>query len=157
MSQNESNAGNPYAPGTVVETSTAINPQQTYKGLRRLPYFGYGLLAGLIIEFLEQAIFYTVGVGAATFGLGLLLGFLSFVVQVWIIALRLRNLGYSEWWCLGMLVPILNILIYFRCIACPEGYAHHKTLDTAGKIIAGIFLSLIVLAVLAIVLAAITP
>jgi uncharacterized protein (DUF983 family) len=62
-------------------------------------------------------------------------------------------MGYSSWWCLGAFVPILNILIYFRCMACPEGYAYHKTLDTPAKIIAGIILSLMALGVVVIVLA----
>ena len=53
-----------------------------------------------------------------------------------------------------MIVPIVNILVGVRYIACPEGYADHQTLDTAGKVIVGLFFAMIALVVLIVVLSA---
>ena len=49
-----------------------------------------------------------------------------------------------------MFVPLLNIIVAVRCVAAPEGYADHKTLDTTGKIIVGIVIALIALLILAV-------
>ena len=68
-------------------------------------------------------------------------------------AKRLQNQGHSGWWVLGLIVPILNIAVSVKCIAAPEGYADHKTLDTSGKIVVGLLLAAIVLTVAAIALA----
>jgi uncharacterized membrane protein YhaH (DUF805 family) len=67
---------------------------------------------------------------------------------------RLKNLGYSGLWVLGLIVPLLNILVALRCLAAPEGYADHKTLDTPGKVIVGLILGLFVILIAFVVLAA---
>ena len=72
---------------------------------------------------------------------------------LWIAVQRLINVGLSGWWVLGLIVPILNIWVGFQCLAAPEGYAQHKTLDTAGKVIIGVFLGAIVLFIAIAVLA----
>lgn len=51
------------------------------------------------------------------------------------------------------MVPLLNIFVGIRCIAYPEGYEDHKTLDTPAKVIIGIFVGLLVLVILVAVLA----
>jgi uncharacterized membrane protein YhaH (DUF805 family) len=62
---------------------------------------------------------------------------------------RLANLGMSRWWFLGNLIPLLNVWLWYRCFACPAGYAYHKKLDGIG-----IFLALIYwLSVLIVILA----
>ena len=53
-----------------------------------------------------------------------------------------------------MFVPILNILVGVRALCCPEGYAHHKTLDTPAKVLIGIFIGLLVLVVLGTIISA---
>ena len=68
--------------------------------------------------------------------------------SLWIIAQRMVNTGYSPWWCVAIIVPILNILVVIRCIACPEGYADHRTLDTAGKVIVGLFFAMFALLII---------
>lgn len=52
---------------------------------------------------------------------------------------RFPNLGMSRWWVLGLLVPILNWWVSYRCIACPPGYAYHKKLDTIGWVLAVLY------------------
>jgi uncharacterized membrane protein YhaH (DUF805 family) len=56
---------------------------------------------------------------------------------------RCKNLGMNPWWSLGLLVPILNIFIGLRCLAFPEGYEDHRTLDAPAKVVVGLFLALL--------------
>ena len=63
---------------------------------------------------------------------------------------QIEKLRYRGLWVLGMFVPLLNIIVAVRCVAAPEGYADHKTLDTTGKIIVGIVIALIALLILAV-------
>lgn len=59
--------------------------------------------------------------------------------------LRMRNLGMSGWWALLQYTPFPGIWIWWRLWACPEGYADHKQLDLAGKVVTGFLTVLIVL------------
>jgi uncharacterized membrane protein YhaH (DUF805 family) len=86
-------------------------------------------------------------------GLVLVVSLGSAIFGIWIVVQRLINVGLSGWWVLGLLVPILNIWVAVQCVAAPEGYAQHKTLDTAGKVIIGLFLGSIVLIILMAILA----
>jgi uncharacterized membrane protein YhaH (DUF805 family) len=52
---------------------------------------------------------------------------------------RLHNVGMSGWWLAGFLVPVLNLWLGFRCLACPGGYATRKRLDGVGKLIAVLY------------------
>lgn len=69
-------------------------------------------------------------------------------INVYLIILRLRNSGYSAWWILAGTIPILNVYVGLICLAGPEGYGDHKTLDVPGKIIAGLFFTIVVLSIL---------
>jgi hypothetical protein len=44
----------------------------------------------------------------------------------------LVNLGMSRWWGLAVFAPFLNLLLGYRCLACPAGFALHKKLDGPG-------------------------
>jgi uncharacterized membrane protein YhaH (DUF805 family) len=46
---------------------------------------------------------------------------------------RLKNIGTNPWWCILMLVPIANFLVWIRCIVLPAGYQDTSKLDTAAK------------------------
>lgn len=143
---------NPYM-SPVTESETPFVPGRSYGGIGRLAYFGYTFLAAILYQVV------LLGVAAAAGGAGgpdgnmvLLIGtVISFLVYMgvllFIVAQRVTNLGSNPWWCLGMLVPFLNILVGLRCLICPEGYTDHKTLDTPGKIIGGIFVAFILLIV----------
>lgn len=148
---------NPYAATSTLETSASPGPGEavgSYGGIGRMAYFGYTFLAGVLFNVV------TMGVGAAgqrnaeIASALMLVGLVAyFVVLFVIVAKRMTNLGYNPWWCLGMIVPFLNILVGFRCIALPEGYADHRTLDTVAKIWCGLFLAMLLLIVLAVVFA----
>jgi len=62
---------------------------------------------------------------------------------------RLANVGMSRWWYLGNLVPLLNLWIGYRMLACPAGYAYHKKLDGPGVALAIFYWLMIALVVLA--------
>ncbi len=144
------NEVNPYA-ATTAATAAPTLPTQSYGGIGRLAYFGLSFLVGIVFNVLSVVVG---GAGDAAPAIALLM-FVGYLIAIcWVVAQRMINMGYSAWWCLGMFVPILNLLVGLRAIACPEGYADHRTLDTAGKIIAGTILALIVLGVVAIIFAA---
>lgn len=63
---------------------------------------------------------------------------------------RLVNLGMSRWWFFGNFVPFLDLWIWFRCFACPSGYAYHKKLDVAGILLAILYFVTLVLFVIAV-------
>jgi uncharacterized membrane protein YhaH (DUF805 family) len=139
---------NPFAAPQFASDPAVLNTDQSYGGITRLPYFLItvvatsvgGVLVGISSDDPTQ-----VENRARIVGL---------VIQLLIAFPRLKNLGYSGWWALGLFVPILNLLVGLRCLAAPEGYADHKTLDGPGKVIVGLFIGLIVMGVLiAIVLA----
>lgn len=71
-----------------------------------------------------------------------------FVSLILLAVPRMINMGGRSWWALGMLVPVLNLLLLLRCIAAPEGYAKHKTLDPPGKVLLLSVVATIVLFVL---------
>ena len=150
MSHDQSEPVNPYAATSAsIEPSSTVTSQRSYGGIGRLAYFGYSFLAGVVYTLVEAGVSAVGNEGAAIFLLPMILAYLG--VLLWIVALRMINTGYSPWWCVGMFVPFLNILVGIRCIACPEGYADHRTLDTAGKIIVGLFFAMFALIILALV------
>lgn len=48
---------------------------------------------------------------------------------------RLKNIGYNPAWSLIIFVPLLGQIMGAYCIFAPEGYAEHKELDLAGKLL----------------------
>ena len=78
-------------------------------------------------------------------------GFLMSLLFLFPIAERIRNMGWSPWWCLLSLIPIINLFVGVACLACPEGYAQSRKLDMPGKIVAcAIALVFVVIAVVSI-------
>ena len=79
------------------------------------------------------------------------LGPLVFAVIVFIVGLqRFANLGMSRWWYLGNFVPFLQLWTWYRCFACPEGYAVHKQMDGVGIFLAIIYWLMVVAAIAAV-------
>lgn len=134
---------NPFAaPEAFGDLAGENRPNREYGGIRRLPYFGIVFGVGIIGQVIQVA-----AVSAESSAL-----MLASIPIVWggtVMAggQRCKNLGANPWWGLGLLVPILNIVVGLKCLACPEGYQDHKTLDGPGKVIIGLFIAAIVLAV----------
>lgn len=148
--QAQMNQYNPFEVAESVDVVTEPAAGKVYGGIRRSPYFAYlffGYILVLLVSFGLGAAMVAGGAApAGAISLGALVPAILYqVLSIWVTAKRLQNLGYSGWWVLGMIVPILNIAVGVKCMAAPEGYADHKTLDTAGKIIIGLFLATIVL------------
>ncbi|MEM7405853.1 MAG: hypothetical protein AAF458_11210 [Pseudomonadota bacterium] len=121
------------------------SPARDYEGVTRLPYFGavvgvamLNAVAAAIVGSQEQVGFV---VSALLFGLGL-----------WAASLRLRNIGTSPWWALGLVVPALNIAIAVVCLALPPGFRDHRKLDTAAKVVIALLVALLLLGIAAAVL-----
>lgn len=52
---------------------------------------------------------------------------------------RFRNVGMSGWWLFGLVVPVLNLWLGYRLLACPAGYSTRRKLDVAGKLVAVLY------------------
>ena len=115
-------------------------------GIGRLAYFG-GMIAATLVTGLFT--YWCVGIQGPLDTLqALALLFFSLtilLIVVVVVLLRLQNIGMSRLWILGFLVPILNIVIGFCCLICPQGYRYTKELDPAGKAIAVVLIVLFLL------------
>jgi len=69
-----------------------------------------------------------------------------------VLAQRIANVGFSRWWTLGMLVPLLNLVIGLMALAAPPGYRHHRTADRAAMVIAGLVIASVVIPVILVLL-----
>jgi uncharacterized membrane protein YhaH (DUF805 family) len=123
------------------EATTGRPPQslKRYGGISRLGYFLYSIL---ICEVLM------IGLSrqpdpAKVFWVDVLCIGATFCIT----AARLHNVGVSGWWSLLLLVPIVNILLGVRCSIFPEGYADHRQLDFAAKVILWLILGAVVILV----------
>jgi uncharacterized membrane protein YhaH (DUF805 family) len=143
---------NPYSPPAAeISADQAMPGQATFPGLRRLPYFLWSIALGVGFVIL-------MAIGGAIAGatnspeamiIVMAIGYIAlFVVAIILGVKRLNNLGTSGAWILLMFVPIVSIGLSIFLIAFPEGYTKHRTLDTAAKVIIGIFVAFIVLAIL---------
>lgn len=132
----------------VAATPPAVS-QKSYGGIPRSAYF-FGML-GLGVVNLG-----VVAVGQADPG-GALLAFIVIIVLIVpsfvLVVKRLQNIGMSGWWSLLILVPIANLFVGLRCVMCPEGYQDTKQLDTAGKVIGGTFIGVLVTILLVVIIA----
>jgi len=52
---------------------------------------------------------------------------------------RFRNVGMSGWSIFGLLVPVLNLWLGYRLLACPGGYSTRRKLDVPGKLMAVLY------------------
>lgn len=148
----------PVSPYTVspnaLAASRASRPDMPleYPGIGRLAYFlatvGFGIVFYAILFVI---VFAALGTnGGAGMGIGMLFVVLLFVAATLFLgAKRITNLGMSSVAVLWSFVPIMNIWIHWRMIACPAGYEDHRTLDTTGKVISGLWVGILALGFLA--------
>jgi hypothetical protein len=61
-----------------------------------------------------------------------LTSFVPLAVVIYLVLMRLVNVGMSRWWALVLAIPVLNLWVAFRCLACPSGYAYHRKMDRLG-------------------------
>ena len=74
-------------------------------------------------------------------------GILSILLILWATMSRLQNIGSSKWWSLLIFVPLVNLVLFVRCIAMPKGFRHTGQLDMAAKVMTGFVLAIILLMV----------
>jgi hypothetical protein len=84
------------------------------------------------------------------------------ILLAWVLVLfaggqRYRNIGYNPWLILLALIPIVNLVIGYRCLAYPKGYADTKQVDTPMRVVSWLYGILIGLAILGIILAIVIP
>jgi uncharacterized membrane protein YhaH (DUF805 family) len=127
------------APAAELEMS---RDSSEYDGFNRMQYFLFSLGIGVANLMLTM-------VFADTPSVAMICMLAAIVASVYIVVMRLKNVGSSAWWILGFIVPLLNIYVGVMCLAFPPGYQSHKQLDTAAKVIIGLFLGVFVLGIAA--------
>ncbi len=118
--------------------------EMNYGGIRRTGYF-FGMLGVCVLNgTLNAAAQGEPGVASFVLIITLVLTFV-------LVVNRLHNIGKSGWLSLLILVPIANLFVGIPCLIFQEGYQDTKELDTAGKIIAGIFIAIVLIAVIVVI------
>lgn len=106
-----------------------------HRGIRRLAYFLGMLGAGTLYELCHTLTGSQLGVASV--------GSLTAVIISLVLAVnRLRNIGMDGWAVILIFVPLANIYIGVKCLICQEGYEHTKKLDTPGRVIVGLCVTL---------------
>ncbi|MEM8912794.1 MAG: hypothetical protein AAGC97_13590 [Planctomycetota bacterium] len=143
----ETELTNPYSPSVATGTlDSNVAMHREYPGIGRAMYVIGGFAVGLVQNLIGEGV--AAGDNAEIAGVAaLVVTLVAAIAQLVLAYHRLINIGSNGWWCLGMIVPLLNLFIVIRCLICPAGYADHKTLDTAGKVMTGIAILLVVLVV----------
>ena len=120
-------------------TAALANKHVCWPGVGRLPLW-LGLLLFPLLW--DRLLWWSTPTLSATFG-GVLTSMLlplasivPFAVLIYLVLMRLVNLGMSRWWALVLAIPVLNLWVGFRCLVCPSGFAHHRKLDRSGWFIA---------------------
>lgn len=127
--------------------SDVLRATRHYGGIRRLPYLGIVIGMGILQNGLQRSMSFVDGTGSGN----LIVTIVFLIASFFPVYYRLKNIGMNPWWCLAMLVPLLNLLVGVRCLVFQEGYADTKKLDRAGKITSVIVLMLFILIVGAII------
>lgn len=130
-------AADPYTTPAAHPAQLGLDEPRHYGGIGRLAYFVRNLLlvVGIVIAAMLGAAFSKNPTSLILIGAIVLclIFYIRFAVQ------RIRNIGASAWWLLLMLVPLANNLLGIALVACPEGFAQHKKLDTTGIVLVVIF------------------
>lgn len=125
-----------------------------YGGIRRLAFFFYLVFSGIMTMIARITIgaFFILprreDPPAVLFGGLIYLACLVVYIGVVLLLgwLRLTNIGATNpAWCIGLLVPMLNVVIGIRCLVCPEGYDDHRELDPPGKLVLGLTLASVIM------------
>ncbi|MES2921772.1 MAG: GYF domain-containing protein [Verrucomicrobiota bacterium] len=120
-------------------TAALASKHMCWPGVRRLTLW-LGLLLFPVLW--SQILWWSTPTLVATFGSALmskLLPFASIVpvaILIYLVLMRLVNLGMSRWWGVILLIPVLNLWVGYRCLFCPSGYAYHRKMDRSAMAIA---------------------
>lgn len=116
-----------------------LPPRPSSNGIGRGAYFGLMILISLLTGLLGPE-----------------LSILLIIPSLFVGGMRFRNIGYSPWLIVLLIIPIVNLVVGYRCLAFPSNYAQTKQSDSAMKIVSGIYIFLIILLVLAFVIPALS-
>ena len=58
----------------------------------------------------------------------------ALVIQIWLVALRLKSIGWNRWYSVAMVIPFVSLWIGAVCIVCPPNYRTNKQFDPGPKL-----------------------
>lgn len=145
------NEQNPYQTTIEISEDSYAAGGMRYGGIGRLA-FALGYFGITVMQWILAAVAYSVteaGVVAVDVPLALIAGVATIALSWY----RMINQGSSGFWGTATIIPLVNLLVFLRCMVYPEGYADTKTLDTAGKVIGLVLFIVLLIAVLMVFLA----
>lgn len=75
----------------------------------------------------------------------------GYIVQIFCVGMRYRNMGKSGWWGFGIFIPLYSLWVLFLSVAGPPGYFDNEQFDRTGWIIGWIILASIIVGVVGII------
>ncbi|MFC4991221.1 DUF4339 domain-containing protein [Rubritalea tangerina] len=113
-----------------------------YPGMGRLVYWIVPTLITIVLVGIGVAAMGVLAKDSPEMGMPVVVVMLAVIFLVFLMTTfsRLKNLGMSRWNILWSVVPIAHIWLSFRLYVCPAGYHNHRKLDTAGKVLVGLWL-----------------
>lgn len=133
----------------------AFTEVDLWSGATRRWFIFLALLFPVLWSALMIALFQFAG-GNLSPGFQKLALLIGLIVPAWVIVdvhlSRLTNLGMSKLWFFGFLVPLLNLWLGYRVLACPAGYAKHKKLDSPGWLLAIVYWFVVISSILSLLL-----
>lgn len=118
---------NPYSAPAVTFDPLAAEGRPTFGGVNRSQYITWTIASWILNCVVLRILAPHLGAYAQVVAIGFLL--FQIGVIFYLVAQRHINLGYSPYWAIGMLIPLVNLFVGVRCMVFPEGYAHHRRLD----------------------------
>jgi len=145
-------------PGEAPETDTVLVSSDESGKLQSKEYPGIGRIKCLLYEIgwllafgiviaptlmprlgFDDGWYIELGIGLLLSGAGIIIFAVAFGPILYFTILRLRNIGYSGWLAVAATIPFINIALGGVLLAAPAGYADHKKLDRAGRIVGTIY------------------
>lgn len=104
--------------------------RKRYGGLDRLLYFINNLVLAFLVMLCVVFAFTQVSLLALIIAAVILP-----VGQLFLMWFRIKNIGWSPWYSLLAIIPLLGAIVSLLAIALPEGFADSRKLDTAAIVI----------------------
>lgn len=114
----------------------------TSQGIKRLPFF----LLSLLVSAISIFCLYLFQNSSLVIGI---LPIIYYPAMIWLVVLRLRNIGSSPWYSGLYLIPVINLAVVIPCLAFPQSYSQTKKIDHPGLAVISLCVAMIVFSIIA--------